>query len=54
MVPPMKNYLIRWKSAEQYGCQWVTAGSALEAKGKIKKEVLSSYPFDYMQIIKEK
>lgn len=35
----MKEYLIRWRAGQQYGRQWVKAGSVVEAKALIKKEV---------------
>lgn len=35
----MKEYLIRWQAGQQYGRQWVKAGSVVEAKALIKKEI---------------
>lgn len=38
----MKEYLIRWQTGNNHGRQWVKAGSVVEAKALIKKEIDSA------------
>ena len=47
----MKEYLIKWKTGNSYGVQWTKALSVVEAKGKVVKEVSSTQPYDYIQLL---